>query len=555
MIEYRTLVGDRTLEDFQTLDMAEPFSETFWILNETEHGTEAPNRLYAFAELLAHPAHLLVPYLARYLWEVPYPAYTAAAWTHLSQIVEDTADLVDLAHEVLTTHPHGALRAEVLRWDEDYSTEYLEEDPRFTPLVLKLMQDDPAPAVRAAAVSWLFFVNHFSGNLGRDSDAVDLILSRLADDPAAEVRERLFQEIAQSSDSGLAAEKVRTALIAALKNPANSAVLPRMLRVFGQRQLGGLKRDPDMVALMLNLIAAGAETRQAADLRRTLGWLEPGMGAAPDDASALWLGGAPYADGAALVNRAKAIFADEGADPVARAQALSLLSRLGQAADPRALLSSDLTAAALDEAEGAWQAMDLMFASVGENGAAQLYPRLMAHVLTRPDFGGEGRVGHEYAKRLSERAMRFALRGASSQRLLDGVVAAVRDWPDDLSFALYDLGRRDTGLRLDGLKDIALDGQNLYARRYTAGYLALRVVEPGDAKAGALLEQVLATTREVELVGEAIGELPPRADLDPALADRLMAATAWVPAAEADPDDYLATSAKQRVVSWRDAAP
>lgn len=553
MIDYRSLVGDRRLQDLQALEGAEPFSETLWILNETEHGTDAPGRLFAFDDLLSHPARspeadasLIVPFLVRYLWEVPYPTYTAAAWRTLSRVVEDTADLADLAHDILSGHPHGALRAEILRWDEEYSTDYLSDDSRFAGLIARLLVDDPAPAVRAAAARHLLL----SGEGALDPA---ILLDRLRTDSAAEVREVLLDEILSRPASAFPAPEA--AIIAALRDPANAPVLPRLLWRFGQGRVAGLETDPDHVAVLMDLIAAGADHPRAADLRRSLNWLILGMGDRPDGAAALWLSGTPYGDGAALTARAMALFADAGAGVADRAHALALLNRLDLAPDPAALvaflLAPDQTAGALDAAADARRGLQAMLGARPPADAAALVGQLMAHLQTRPDRAGDDPPGDAFAEALLSRALRLAVQDSAGQPLLDVALAAVRDAPRDLSPALYEVDAAASDLDLSGLADIALAATDPYARRFAAAIAARRYDAFRDEADLALLERILSTTREVEVAGDAVRVLPPRADLGDGSdhGDRLAAVLAWV--AAADPaGDIVVTMAQDAVIAW-----
>jgi hypothetical protein len=558
MIEYRTLIGDRTLEDLMSLDLAQPFSDTLWLLNETEHGTQALNRLYAFGELLAHPdrtpeidRELIIPFLVRYLWEVPYPAYTAAAWTHLSQVVEDTAELADLAHDILTSHPHGALRAEVLRWDEDYSIHYLTDDERFRPLITQLLRDDPAPCVRAAAATWMFPVGH----KGVDQVWLDRVLAQLANDPAAEVRARLFDELAGESTSALQTDQVKDALVGALNDPANRSVMPGMLRRFAQRHLAGLDPDPDMVALLLNRIAAEADHPRRADLQRALAWLEPEMGAYGSEASRLWLQSAPYEDGAALASHALALFRDPDARPEVRAHALAMLSQLGHLVAVGEielfLMAENQTAAALDATIGATRLMDRLLASTGCDGTVLLLSRLMEHARARADRGEDEQAGNAYAKQLCDRAMRLALDGDASQRLLDEVLKWIAVWPGDLTTALRNLIHTEADVQLEGVRNIALNAACESARAYSAGILSERYAASKCRQSGELLVEILSATRELEVAKEIFAEMPPRASLSRGLARRLVAASDWVAEAKVDPDDWLPYSQQQVVMDWR----
>lgn len=563
----RQWVLQYTLDELTSLDIAAHFSDTFWALNETEHGTDAPDRLGAFGELLAHPdrtpeldRQLLMPFLVRYVWEVAYPTYTAAAWHHLCRMVNnddggELMGLTELALDILDEHPHGALRAEVLRWDCDHLwswCEHLWQAPGLPQRLARLLTDDPAPAVRMAVIRGLGLMNPTPRE--QVGVSLELLLERLQHDPAAEVRETLFEYLSQSFKTGEASSQVEASLLAALSVSGNQAVLPTMLRDFAREYLSGLLGKPDRVAALFNILSANADSPRWSDMRQALGSLEPGMGHRDSEAAALWLSHAPYASGEALVQCAQALFDDPVGDLAQRAHALSLLSRLGQPVDAAVieafLLAPAQTAAALDDAAGAHRLIDALLGwPRAPGGRLDLYRRLMAHLRSRPDLGGDADHGQQYAKRITDRCVRLTLLGAGSQPLLDELIATVRDWPFDIGFALYDLGRADTDLDLQGLLDLALRGRCHGARCFAAGLLAKRL-DLADARALALLLELLRTSREVDVASEAFSELPKRHALDADWAARLTQAVVWVHDIQPEEHDHVLNYALYRIRNW-----
>jgi len=557
-------VAQFTLDELQRLACAEPLSEILWTLNETEHGTDAPDRLHAFGELLAHPARtpdldrlLLMPYLVRYVWEVPHSAYTAAAWHHLCLMVDDSdwASLTPLALDILDQHPHGALRAEVLRWDADdlcHWCEHLWRQPGLVGRAARLLSEDPAPAVRAAAVTGLFLMDPKP----RDQTGVGLahLLDRLRCDPAAEVRGVLFDGICAGRGVVPMSDTVDAALIAALQDAGNRSVLPAMLFCYASTRLARPVSEPDTAAVVLNAIAAHTNSPRGADLRKALGFLEPAMGKRDAEAATVWLSRAPFANGEALVQCARGMFESPQLALAHRAHALTLLSRLGQPVEPHAmegfLLAPAQTAALLDLTVGAYRLFSaLLAAQQWPDGPVNLYRRLTTHVRSRPDVGGEAKHGDAYAQAITEQTLRLALAGCGSQRLLDEVVCTVRDWSGDLSAALYDLGRSDTELVLDGLLDLALHAHNPGVRAGGAGLLGRRVGLP-DAKALAMLLQLLHTRHDAELASEAFHQLPERHELNADWSARLTAAVGWVQDMQPEEHDHLLNHAIYRIRTW-----
>jgi hypothetical protein len=311
-----------------------------------------------------------------------------------------------------------------------------------------------------------------------------------------------------------------------------------------------------MIALVLNHIAQAHDHPRQVDLRRALARLEPEMAAIGSEASALWLQSAPYDDGAALITRAMAMFRDQAAPPATRAYALSMLSRLGQnvAIDEieTFLMAENQTAAALDATKDAGKLIDRLFASVGCEGSIPLFAQLMTHALSFADQSGEDQTGHAYAKMLCDRAMRLALEGDGSQRLLDEVVKWIAVWPGSLITPLHNLIRTETDIRIEGLRDIALTAVNETARAYSAGILAERYAEAECRQAAELLVEVLSATRELWVAKEIFSQLPPRDSVKRNLAQRLMTASDWVPEMNVDPDDWYHNWLQQEVMNWRE---
>lgn len=551
MLRYDDLVGDRTLADLADLPGADAFSEVFWTLNETEHGTEAPDRLVGFRELLAHPGRtpaldrdLLLPWLVRYLWEVDFEAYTAAAWRTLRGLVDDEEDLAELAVDVLTHHPHGALRAEVITPGDAPPPTWLEEDPRITERAAHLARHDPSPRVRRAA----FALDPF---LGRWEEPGPILTAHgahaLAEDPCPTVRLAAFEALASARQVDRAATDA--ALLAALRHPANRPVPPRMLAAFGRARFSGRGYDPDLVAAVFDRIAEARGTPRYADVRRPLAWVLVGLDAEDGAFERIWRPAGPYGDGATLIARARGLWEDASAPVADRTHALTLLDHLAQPLHDDTviafLLDEAHTAASLDVAADAWFVLERI-ASVADPARLGVLAALLEHGRTRAD-AVDGR-GAAFRRRVIDRAVRAGLRlpPTLGQPLIDLAVEAVVVDPTDVSFALYDLWRTPRPVAVvPGLLRAAREAADPHARRGAADFLARRAVEHDEPTAWAALARLLAETRTPSLVAQALGALR---QVSPEARAALADALTWV--GPTPPDDPVEAYAHGRVRRW-----
>lgn len=229
-----------TLADYQQRGIAEPFSDLLWLLNETEHGSASPERLHGFAQLIAHPERtpeidqeFLVPYLLRYMWEVPYAPYTRQAWICLETLIDDAERLRDVAEAILALHPHGDTRAAVVQCRADSCWPQYLCDALFMQRLAQLMHNDAHPAVRSACIEFLALHSEIGTPDQRQLQVV--LVALLAKDPSDEVRAAAFQALADWENS---ASEIHAALTQALRDTRNVRVLPQMLNAVSSSWLG-----------------------------------------------------------------------------------------------------------------------------------------------------------------------------------------------------------------------------------------------------------------------------------------------------------------------------
>ncbi len=547
MIDHWSFISGRTLQDYQDLPAAEPFSQEFWLLNETEHGSDAPDRLHGFDLIRTHGARtpeldrdLLVPFFLRYLWEVPYPNYTREAWRLLKTLVSDTEDLAEAARAIVSSHPQGTLRAQVLAWRRDYDVPDYLQSATFEPLLTQLARNDPAPDVRAEALrlitlrSWDYSYRESAAG----QTAVALLLAVLRDDPAPNVRAVAFELLADPATSGQTEGAIEQQLMSALQRPDNLSVFAALMARFGRHCLSGLRVSPHRLAAALNALAPYQAHPLFSDMLQPFGWFILGSGQPTGPLSRRWLQATPFADGDVLLAFAKTQFCNQSADMPERALALVTLDKCGQPVSRQAFVDFLLDPAQTHEAHEictkAYALMRALFVRPVDQAQTphELLALLVAHSRSRPsvDCRDAAAVGGPFRQALCDQALSQVLRGPElidqdlrdafelppppvAQALFDAVLHTVQTDPTDISFALYELGIKPTNLDLSKVLDIVRLADHPTVGRTTAARLAQRYANLRDEATLALIEAVLSWTQKRDLLVDLVDELPSLAAL------------------------------------------
>ncbi len=514
-----------TLADYQEQSAAEPFSELLWLLNETEHGSASPERLHGFAQLLAHPERtpeldeeFLIPYLLRYIWEVPYAAYTRQAWLSLETIVDDAERLQAVAEAVLEHHPHGEVRAAVVQCRPDSRwPAYLRSPPMIQHLT-HLMQHDAHPAVRIACIEWL---THASEVGTADQQRLQSLLLAQLDDPSDEVRAAAFEALAYWEASAV---EIHAALTQALRRADNARLLPQMLTAICSRWLGAAHLSG--CAAVLDALATQRQHPLFDDLCSRLPWL---LASSDDPSSPIlthWLARAPFGSGAALQEYLRSHTTDS-ADATLHAAALAVLHKYAYVPDLHLilhfLLHTPQTGASLAFASQVYAFWDRVFtrANTSIEAAQRHFEQLHAVSMAVSDID-ELRRSERFRHILYSRALAYCLSPslpqAAAQQLMDTVFLAIGQDPAVGASPFYPLAEnldadapaasRDWSV-LAHLIDTVPDR---YLARYAATSLTRRFAQLGDESILRLIETWLAPDVDLAFASEVVSELPQRND-------------------------------------------
>ncbi len=540
----------RTLKQIEELPGADDFSDTFWLLNEQEHGSETGERLHGFAELINRTdrtpqvdADILIPWLTRYLWEVPYSRYTTEAWRTLVAITPDPPSLSDLAAQIVQHHPHGELRSAVMAL-VDYTLPAYLDVPTTTALFAGLAMNDPHPDVRVAALRAMNAVDEIESRDQR----MALLIRLLKTDPAAEVRLVAMKQLAESGSS----PEVQAAFMAALADPTNVWILPEMM--YAQMQAIGWSRprNPDAVVAVLNVMAKQQDHPRYPDMLRTLVWVAKGADAVDGPAARLWLKAAPFANGAAFVDYQQALFADIRVLPADRAFAMTLLEGFDRMTPPGATYAffadpvTDGAALGL-AADAAWTIRAMVAA--GDDPVAVVAPLLTRSFAMPKD---QAAASAPFSRRLVETLVETALKmdAPKGQPLLDYALAQVTSAPVDISGALFPLRNSVTSLDVSGMQRVVEQAKRPYAGPYVAAYIAERYATFRDPVTLGMIVALLENQTSVEVLSEIAGELPSRADLADAPDDLARLTAAMTIAATRKADEEWQGYLTDRITSW-----
>lgn len=454
-----------TLSEIIDLDTDDAFDDALRMLHDEEHESDDPKHLRLFAELVAHEARtpalddaIVVPFLVRFVWEKPFPNYTLGAWRALFEIVDDHDSLEDVAWEILSYHPHGELRAEVLTAHSGRYPDYLESE-RFLALATKLRTEDASPRVRVNAIELLDLL----GSAPVDSEA-EVLMRLSVNDPATEVRCCAFQVLSRLRLEQSLSARRRLAQEAALRDPNNRYVVHTMLSAY--LRTGNLYTDVDRAAFGISFIARERTHPFYREMIGIIGWQIPDGAGMTGPVALFWLDDAPFESGAALAQHWLKTFEDPTVPIDKRSHALVCLTT----ADPRRIRGLEKVALAFyfdehhtpDSLVDFTSARALMrvfflfpkFPGVHDKTRVELSREMLARAC---DFESDRDVSAAYCARryLVERIVEAALhlREADPEReeLLSLAFVAVRDDANDISFALYDIRNADTHIDMTPL--------------------------------------------------------------------------------------------------------
>jgi hypothetical protein len=543
-----------TLADLEQRPEADEFSETLWIINETEHGSASPERLYGFAHLLAHPARtealdesFLTPYLLRYMWEVPHPLYARQAWLTLKVLVQDASRLQAVVAAVLAHHPLGDVRAAVLQPCEDYHwPDHLCKGP-LVKLAAQLLKQDSHPGVRIACVALLAHAHDSGGKA--DLAWAKLLQSRMLRDESEEVRAAAFVALMDWRGDR---QQTFTVLAQAMRQPNNARVLPQLLSA----STGNWLQSADMTgcAAVFDALAAqrAQPSKQAhplfADLCAVLAWLLSGLDRPDSTVLKHWLDQAPFASGEALQARLQA--QGEESPVECQAAALAVLHKfkpmsaaerdrvltfllhtpqtevsLGFAAQIYGFWNHvfTLSAGSVEAAQARFEALHAMALAVHAREANA--PAEQAKVQDR-DQHRDQRPDQRFRTILYERTLAYALLPSlpqvAAQQLMDTVFRAIAADPGLDSSPFYPLAQvwveddsHGAPLAERNWK-VLVHSIDTMADRHLAQMAATSLVEryakTSDEAILQTLEAWLAPPCEIMFASELVAELPDRND-------------------------------------------
>ncbi|MFV0475512.1 MAG: hypothetical protein ACK5MQ_15080 [Pikeienuella sp.] len=520
--------------------IADPYYAGMQILDDQEHGWDAPDRLYAFADLLKAEGRteetdrqILLPWLVRYLWVTDFPNYTQGAWRVLSDLHLEDEFMKVAAMDVLTRHPHGLARAAVIEATENYQP-WLEE-PAFLALLKRLAFEDPHPDVRRNAIQHL---NSARSLTKGEAEAA------MKTDPAAEVRAVLAQVLANAFLINKEWDDARTeaALREALFAPENDSVADEILRAY--LHSGTIKSDPQRLSQGLNWLAAHRDHPFRSIIETRFDW-QMDVEALP-----LFLSGAPYADGEALGLWLRELFADRGRPLANRSHALNQLARLPK--DP--LAPQDVADFFFDPGHDAASLAPLFDISIGSDALRRIFATWPASMVSQAptqvelvgkllaflnESGPDGKTRGDSDTQVGMlreaiRLLRIAQDGPEKAALVESLLIHAQQSPMDLIYGVSDL-LKNRELVSDERFEAFARGmhENVYFSSLTDIFVdRLRpgpwedpVIQAGDLTlAIALLE--VAGQRNPGEPGDAyrevydlIHDLPVKADLPPDLPD------------------------------------
>jgi hypothetical protein len=514
-----------TLADYQDQDAAEPFSEVLWLLNETEHGSGSPERLHGFAQLLAHPSRtpeldeeFLIPYLLRYLWEVPYALYTRQAWMSLEVLIDDAERLQAVAEAVLQHHPHGEVRAAVVQCRQDSRWPmYLSEPPMMQRLE-HLMQHDAHPAVRMACIE---FLAHHSDVGTPAHQRLQAVLMALLQDSCDEVRSAAFQALAywEASDS-----EIHTALTQAITRADNARVLPQMLTAICSNWLGSAKLSG--CAAVLDALAAQREHPLFKDLCSRLAWL---LASGDDPDSPIlthWLARAPFGSGVALQEYLRS-HTKADTDATLHAAALAVLHKYAHVPDLSVildfLLHTPQTGASLALASQVYAFWNYIFtrAHTSVEKAQRNFEQLHAVSMAVGSID-ELRRSERFRNILYSRALAYSLSPslpqAAAQKLMDTIFLAIGQDHAMGASPFYPLAENLDANAPAASRDWSVLAQLIdtlpdrYLAQYAATALTRRFAQLGDESILRLIEAWLSPDVDLAFASEVVSELPQRND-------------------------------------------
>ncbi|MEM6255489.1 MAG: hypothetical protein AAF821_21450 [Cyanobacteria bacterium P01_D01_bin.156] len=260
MTDYHTLIqGD--LFDIMESEVGSPFYETMQILHDEEHETNSPDRLPFFQDLLKNEARtaeldrsVLAPWLLVYIWQkTELPNYTREAWRTLIRLDNEDELIIEAAIDILQHHPHGALRAEVLQWDDSWRPHW--EDEVVIALSSQLAFEDPHPEVRINAIQ-----HYRIDGTSRDDDRWgQRMLDAMQNDLAPEVRAAIVRELSFTSRDVVGGQLLLETVKDALIHEQDGFVACKLLSLLVSK--GRFKFQLETAVTVMNYLKSAQEKR------------------------------------------------------------------------------------------------------------------------------------------------------------------------------------------------------------------------------------------------------------------------------------------------------
>jgi hypothetical protein len=562
-------VHGHSLQTYKDLPMADAFSDVLWQLDETEHGCASGERLGAFTELLAHvdrtpelDEQLFIPFLIRYLWEVPYPLYTCQAWHTLELMVGKVERLRAVAHSILEHHPHGDLRAAVLQMRSNHVLPQYLLDKNGTALIVRQLQADQHPTVRAACADTLGSVLDLA-----DKSAAPALkaLTAALTDACEEVRCAAFSALAMYEH---AHPDIHAAMTAAVRAAANTRVLPRMLDAVASSWMGCANLSG--LAAILDALAAQRQHVLWGDLCKRLAWL---LRQGADPAGPVlkdWLPCAPFGDGE---NLEKFLLVERDAGrPESRAAAWAVLRKIhptqGVGDVYQFLLNTPQTPQSLAYAAQIYAFWNSAFTRVHLNCAnarqrfEQLHALSVAVSQASADPEDAFKQTEPWRNILYSRALAYSLfpgvDAPAAQNLMDAVLLAIAADPGVGANPFYPLSENLEEQHAVAKRDWRVLAQLIqtvpdrYLAQSAAQELTKRYAACVDPAILSIIESWFTPDQDLSFAAEVVGELPARLadDLPAAHRKRLELAVQRIASRTLGEDEAHDEWLIQRVRAW-----
>ncbi|MEM9809412.1 MAG: HEAT repeat domain-containing protein, partial [Cyanobacteria bacterium P01_D01_bin.56] len=496
MTDYRTLIqGD--LFDIMESEGGAPFYNTMQILHDEEHETNSPDRLPFFQDLLKNKARTpecdrstLAPWLLVYIWQkTELPNYTREAWRTLMQL--DIADelIIEAAIDILQHHPHGALRAEVLQWEDSWRPHW--DNATVIALSGNLAFDDPHPEVRINAIQH-YAVEGIESSVVNTRSWVQRMLEAMQNDAAPEVRAAIIRQLSYISRDLVEPQLLITSLREALTNEQNGFVACRLLSLLVSK--GRFDFQLETAVIALNYVKSSGNERFAHEQQAILKRLR--------NYHANWLEAAPFEDIGELQHYLESHFKPETTSLEERVVNYRTLMQTTRPPLPSFQDLMDL----FFDSQHTTETMGLLLDDLGDMGFRSLFATVASPVplattrvellssmidhLKTTDANGNVLGSVEPMKNLLSHGVKSAMKiPQDAEKLWSLIYQTIAEGPEDWTWALSELKWRTGQFELEPLVEIVGTASNRYAARgATELVVELFAKEPSRERATAVAE-------------------------------------------------------------------